>query len=139
MIDDIIDGEKNGISTPIEIMLKADEKIVKETLTRIGIVNKKRRILYPSCYLVEQFGKYYIFHFKELFSLAKSNWYNNLSQEDIKRKNSIVYCLKQWGLIDVDDSLIDPHDLFVFVLPHDKKNEYIISHKFNISLIEEVN
>lgn len=139
VIEEIIDGGKNGIGVPVEVTLKADIKVVKETLTRIGIANKKRKILYPSCYLVEQFGRYYIFHFKELFSLTRANWYNNISEEDIKRKNAIVYCLKQWGLIEVEDSLIDPHDLFVFVLPHDKKNEWVTSHKFNVSQIEEVN
>jgi hypothetical protein len=139
MIEEIIEKGKNGIGTPIEVFLKADEKVVIETLTRIGIANKKRQILYPSCYLIEQFGRYYIFHFKELFSLTRVNWYNNLSEEDIKRKNAITYCLKQWGLIEVDESLIDPHDLFVFVLPYDKKNSWCVSHKFNASQMEEVN
>ena len=53
-----------GIGTPIEVSLMADLKVIEETLTRCGIVNKKRKIIYPSCYIVEQFGKYYIFFCK---------------------------------------------------------------------------
>ncbi len=128
-----------GIGTPIEVSLKADLKVIKETLTRCGIVNNKRKIIYPSCYIVEQFGKHYIFHFKELFSITRANYYNNISEEDIHRKNAIIYCLKQWGLIEVDETLIDPHNMFVFVLPHSKKNEYCVYHKFNTATIEEVN
>jgi hypothetical protein len=127
----------DGISNPVEVTPLADLKVIKETLSRMGIANKKRRLLYPSCYLVEHFGSYYIFHFKELFSLTRSNYYNNLSDEDINRKNSIVYCLKQWGLLDVEESVIDPHDTFVFVLSHKEKDNYVISHKFNMATLEE--
>jgi|TARA_R110001606_G_scaffold398117_1_gene576412 hypothetical protein len=128
-----------GIGTPIEVSLMADLKVIEETLTRCGIVNKKRKIIYPSCYIVEQFGKYYIFHFKELFSITRSNYYNNISEEDIHRKNAIVYCLKQWGLIDTDSTKIEPHDMFVFVLPHSKKMEYCVNHKFNTASLKEAN
>ena len=33
-----------GIGTPIEVSLNADLKVIEETLTRCGIVNKKRKI-----------------------------------------------------------------------------------------------
>lgn len=127
----------DGIVNLLEVSPLVDIKVIKETLSRMGIANKKRRLLYPSCYLVEHFGNYYIFHFKELFSLTRSNYYNNLSEEDINRKNSIVYCLKQWGLIDVDIKTISPHDTYVFVLSHKDKNDYVISHKFNMATIED--
>tara|TARA_R110001606_G_scaffold88448_5_gene199255 strand:- start:111 stop:509 length:399 start_codon:yes stop_codon:yes gene_type:complete len=129
----------DGISNPVQVTPTADLKVIKETLTRMGIVNKTRRLLYPSCYLVEHFGAFYIFHFKELFSVTRSNYYNNLSDEDIHRKNSIVYCLNQWGLIDVEEEIITPHDTYVFVLPHKDKNDYVISHKFNMAMIENIN
>lgn len=122
---------------PIEVTLRVDDKVVKETLSRCGIVNRKRKILYPSCYLIEHDSKYYIFHFKELFAITRSNYYNNISDEDLKRKNSIIFCLKNWGLIDVDESLIEPHDMYVFVLSHDKKEEFTVSHKFNMAKINE--
>ena len=115
----------------IEVKLKLDDKIIKETLTRIGIANKKEKILYPSCYLYEKDEKYYIAHFKQLFTLERDSAYENMSEEDIKRRNAIIFCLKQWGLIEVDESKIDPHDTFVFILSHKQKSEWSIQHKYN--------
>lgn len=122
------------IKTMVEVDLKVDTKIVKETLSRIGIANKKKKILYPSCYLYQNFENYYIVHFKEMFLLTRSNGYNNISEKDIERKNSIIYCLKEWGLVDVvEKESIDPHDEFVFVLPFKDKHKWIIQHKFNLN------
>lgn len=133
----IMTMSEKTITPPIKIKLKVDANVIKETLSRMGIVNRQRKILYPSCYMISQFDEWYIFHFKELFAVTRSNWYNNLSEEDILRKNAIVYCLKQWNMIEVDESLITPHDMFVFVLPHSEKKNYLISHKFNAGTIDE--
>lgn len=116
----------------IEVELLVDDKVVKETCNRCGIVNKKQKIIYPSCYLYEHDGRYYIVHFKELFLLMRENGYNNISDEDIKRRNAIIFCLQNWGLINVIDGDIDPHDVYVFVLPFSEKSEWKISHKINM-------
>jgi len=42
---------------------------VKETLTRIGVSSRKEKVLYQSCHILHKQGKYYIVHFKEMFSL----------------------------------------------------------------------
>lgn len=117
----------------IEISLcdNVNEKVVIETLSRIGICNKKEKILYPSCYLFKDDGRYYISHFKELFSLREDG-YNNISQQDIERRNSIIYCLMVWGLIDVDEDIINPHNTFVFILPYSEKKDWTISHKIKL-------
>ena len=117
----------------IEVRLgeNVNEKIVIETLSRIGICNKKEKILYPSCYLIKEDGKYYLGHFKELF-LLRSDGYNNISNQDIERRNSIIYCLWSWGLIDVDEDKILPHETFVFILPYNEKKDWVISHKYKI-------
>ena len=119
----------------IEITPIADIAVIKETLSRIGIANKKAKILFPSCYLYEAFGVYYIAHFKQLFLLTRQDGYNNLSDEDLSRRNGIIFCLKSWNLIDVDETLIEPHDKFVFVLSHKEKHEWTIEHKFNQSML----
>jgi len=121
---------------PVEVKLLVDENVVKETLSRIGIVNKTKKVIYPSCYLIKEFDSYYIFHFKELFSVMKSNTYNNVSLDDIRRKNSIIFCLKQWKMIDVDMDLIEPHDFYIFILPYKDKKDYKIIHKFNVSSLQ---
>jgi hypothetical protein len=119
----------------IEVKILTDIKVIKETLNRMGVGNLKKKILYPSCYLWENNGKQYIVHFKQLFQLTRENAYNNLSLDDIERVNAIIFNLKNWGLIDVDDSLILPHKKFIFVLPHNQKQDWVISHKFNFKTI----
>ena len=121
----------------IEIIPKVDIKVIKETLTRIGICNKKTKTIYPTCYLYENYDKYYIVHFKEMFLLTRDNSYNNLSEMDTKRKNAIAFCLKNWGLIDTDDELIADHNIKVDVIPHKEKKDWKISHKFNMSGMEQ--
>lgn len=116
----------------IKITPLVDIRIIKETLSRIGIPNKKKKILYPSCMLHESFGDYYVIHFKSMFTISRTNGYKNLSMDDIERKNSIIFCLKNWGLIDIDDdSLIEPHEKFVYVLSSKEKKDWRICHKFS--------
>ncbi len=136
------------IDDMIEVDLLVDPKIIKETLSRIGVANKKEKILYPSCYLYPNFEKFYIVHFKEMFLITRPDGYMNLSDEDIARKKSIIYCLLQWNLINIhgverDDNgkitnvpdYLKPHDKFVFVLRSDEKQFWDISHKFNMNSI----
>ena len=114
----------------LRVDLLVNEKVVKESLARVGVGDKKKKILYPSCYLVKQEGEYYLAHFKQLFTM-KDGGYNNISEEDIKRLNAIAFCLRKWGLIDVNEEAITPHDCFVFVLPFKDKESWKISHKIN--------
>lgn len=116
----------------IEIKLKTKRQCIVETLERMGIANRKEKILYPSCYIFNIKEKDYILHFKQLFPLLRRNSYNNISEEDIERRNSVIYCLKDWDLIDVDEKIIEPHNKFIFVLPYVEKNDWKIYHKFNL-------
>lgn len=116
---------------PIEITCLVDKKVIKESLCRIGISDKKRKILYPSCYLYSKDGKDYIAHFKMLFVLNnQSESYNNISIDDIHRLHAIAFCLRNWKLINVEDEKIPNHDRFVFVLPHSEKSSWRIVHKY---------
>lgn len=117
----------------VEVVPLVEHKVIKETLSRVGIVDKKKKVLWPSCYLYEQDSKFYIVHFKQLFKLTRQKYFDNLSDEDVERRNSVIFCLSQWGLIDVvAPSDIDPHEKFVFVLPYNQKKDYLIQHKFNV-------
>ena len=122
----------------VQVEPLVDLKIIKETLSRMGIANKKRKVLYPTCYIYQNFDEFYIVHFKELFLITRPDGYNNLCQEDVERKNSILFCLKTWGLIDVEEMTIQPHDKYIFVLPHEEKHEWQIEHKFNMNSIQQV-
>lgn len=117
----------------LEVKCLVDKKVIKESLSRIGIADKKRKILYPSAYLYEKDGKDYICHFKQLFLLNdKADAYNNIAEDDIHRLHSIVFCLKNWKLIEVDDELIKEHSRFVFVLPHSQKYDWKVVHKYTM-------
>lgn len=125
----------------IEIVPKVDLKVIEETLSRIGIANKKEKILYPSCYLFQNIEKYYIVHFKELFALTRPNAYLNISDTDISRKNSVICRLASWGLIEiVNFEDLKSCDDFIFVLPYKEKkiNNWKIIHKFNINSLMRV-
>jgi len=119
----------------LKVKVLVDDKVIKETLNRIGIANKKKKILYPSCYLYECEGRQYIVHFKQMFLLTRDSAYNAICEDDILRRNAIAFCLKNWGLIEVEDVKIEPHNKFVFVLPHNQKMVWKISHKFNFRSI----
>lgn len=127
------------INTLVEVELKSDIKVVKETLTRCGIANKKKNILFPSCYLYQNFERFYIVHFKSMFTLTRATGYNNLSEKDIERRNSIIFCLENWGLISVINKKdIEPHNEYVYVLPYIEKNKWTICHKFNVNNTEVI-
>lgn len=125
--------EKNIIL--VEVSPLVDIKVIKETLSRIGICNFRDRIIYPSCYLYEENGKFYLTHFKELFLITRESSYDNMSDSDKKRRNAIAFCLKNWGLIDVSDELISEHNVKVDVLPFKEKANWQIKHKFNFNSI----
>ena len=116
----------------LKIELLADKKVIQETLNRMGISNKRKKVLYPSCYVYEKDEEFFLVHFKQLFTMTRDNAYDNISEQDIVRRNSIAFCLKNWGLIDIDEKFIDPHDSYVFVLPYEEKGEWDITHKINL-------
>lgn len=111
MSDLYFDGLFHGLG--VEVRLKSDEDFlkVKETLTRIGVSNQRKRILYQSCHILHKKGRYSIIHFKELYALDalmdkdnKRNFFNDVSDEDVSRRNKIVNILSEWGLVEIVDS-----------------------------------
>jgi hypothetical protein len=123
------------IDMGIKVELLVDEPMIHENLERIGVVSKKDKTIFPSCYLRKQKDQngndeYVIAHFKELFALqGKPSTFNKL---DAIRRNTIVYCLQKWNLIKV----INPEDITnitkkkIDVIKHCEKSEYKIVHKF---------
>jgi hypothetical protein len=130
-VDRISEETMNDSLELLEVQLLVDKKVVIETLNRIGICNRKKQILYPSCYLYEKDDKVYLAHFKQLFLLTRNNAYNAICEDDLLRRNAIAFCLSQWNLIQVDEEKIQPHDKFVFILPYNQKKDWQIQHKIN--------
>lgn len=119
----------------VKINENVNKKVIKETLSRMGVANRKEMILYPSCYLYERDGKTFICHFKELFEII-ANGFNNMTESDHKRKRSVIRCLVDWGLVsllsDAEEYDLDAESEFVFVVPHKEKYRWKIWHKFRM-------
>jgi hypothetical protein len=122
----------------LEVKPLVDISIIRETLTRIGIVDKKQKKIYQSCHLIEQFDTFYLAHFKQLFVMSRSKngfpGFGNVSMEDIDRRNSIAFLLAKWNMIKIiKPEEIDPHNTRVDVVSHKDAGEYAKIRKFNIN------
>jgi len=112
----------------LEIKLPDNEKFlqIKETLTRIGVVNFKTKVLCQSCHILHKRGRYFLVHFKELFALDGKCRRDHISEEDYDRRNRIALLLENWGSIE----LVTPVVVFegkkrtkVFVLKYAESQE----------------
>jgi len=121
----------SDIELGIKVELKAEEAVIHETLERIGVVDDRNKVIYPSCYLRKlENDEYAIVHFKELFVLQnKPSTFNKL---DDLRRSTIAFFLQKWGLI----SVYHPEDIQriltkkIDVVSHKDKREYKVVHKF---------
>lgn len=91
------------INTFIEIGIGNSDDFLKirETLTRMGVLNSQKNTLYQSCHILHKRGKYYILHFKELFGLDGKKAV--MSREDYARRNTIANVLEKWGMCELID------------------------------------
>ena len=85
----------------LEVKLNEPDDFLKirETLSRIGVASRKEKKLYQSCHILHKQGRYYIVHFKELFSLDGKQ--TDISENDIARRNTIASLLEEWGLVNI--------------------------------------
>lgn len=120
----------------VEVTLPSPDNFlkVKETLTRIGVSSKTENKLYQSCHILHKKGKYYIVHFKELFSL--DGLADDIPESDIARRNTIANLLSEWGLI----SIVNPSQTkepivpinYLKILPFSEKTGWDLIPKYNI-------
>lgn len=124
------------VDSLIEIRLKEEDDFLKvrETLTRIGISSPRDKRLYQSCHILHKRGKYYIVHFKELFSLDGKG--TNFSEEDEGRRNTIVRLLADWGLIEIvdEEKILYPAAPInqIKIIPHREKQDWELIAKYTI-------
>jgi hypothetical protein len=126
----------------LEVKLLVDPNVIKETLSRMGIVDKKNKIIYQSCHLLKQFDTYYLVHFKQLFTLTTGkngyHGFGNVSLEDLERRNSIALWLIKWHMISINDmNEIVPHRTKFDIVSHNDAINYKKVRKFNINNISE--
>jgi len=120
----------------VEVTLgeKDDFLKVRETLTRIGVASKKEKVLYQSCHILHKRGKYYIVHFKELFSLDGKP--TDLTENDIARRNTVSNLLEDWELIKIVNKDLTKEPTVTLsqikILSHKEKNDWQLIPKYNI-------
>jgi hypothetical protein len=120
----------------IEVKLPDDEffHIVKETLTRIGISSKNKKVLWQSCHILHKKGRYFIVHFKEILALDGKE--TNFSEDDTARRNTIANLLEEWELI----TLVDPSKSEdpvvpiseIEIVPYKDKKQWDLRYKYRV-------
>jgi hypothetical protein len=122
----------NNVGVHIKLLDSEDYMVIKETLSRIGVSPKGKKVLYQSCHLIHKNDVYIIAHFKELFSL--DGLPSNTSEEDIKRRNTIVKLLEDWELLEVIDKEKIKNTLPINalkIIKYEEKDNWDLIPKFN--------
>jgi len=122
------------VKTFIEIEPPSDDDFLKirETLTRIGIANKKNKTLTQSAHLLHKQGRYYITHFKQLFALDAASD-DVLAGDDLDRLHSIAALLEKWNMCKIKSTRRELREGVNFtVIKHSEKHEWDISAKYTI-------
>jgi len=127
-----------GVGVPVKLTKKENYLVIKETLERIGVSPKNKKVLYQSCHIVHKNDNYMIAHFKELFTL--DNLKSDVSEEDIQRRNAIINLLQEWGLIEVLDSKLIEDRMGingVKILRYDERDDWDLIPKFNTGTLRK--
>lgn len=127
-----------GVGVPVNLKKKENYLVVKETLERIGVSPKNKKVLYQSCHILHKNDKYIIAHFKELFKL--DNLKSDVTQEDLQRRNAIVNLLQEWDLIEVlDPSKIEDKMKItgLKILRYDERDDWDLIQKFNTGTLRK--
>jgi len=122
----------NDVGVHVKLFDDEDFMVVRETLSRIGVSPKGKKVLYQSCHLIHKNDVYIIAHFKELFSL--DGLPSNLSEEDLKRRNTIIQLLKDWELLEVidEEKIKDKMPINgVKIIKYTEKDDWDLIPKFN--------
>jgi hypothetical protein len=120
----------------VKLVTPDDFLKIKETLTRIGIGTFKndKRFLYQTCHILQKRGLYYIVHFKELLLLDGK--LVDLSEFDLRRRNTIICFLEEWGLIAPIEPAIKESEKAnpssIKVIPFSEKVNWELMPKYNI-------
>lgn len=112
-------------------------RLIRETLTRIGVASRKERRLVQTCHILHKKEKYYIVHFLEMFLLDGKQAITNFTKEDAARRNTIIDLLQEWNLLRVVDQKkfdsLEKSDMSrICVVPHKEKDRWKLESKYTI-------
>lgn len=123
----------------IEVVPLKDVKIVHETLSRIGIVNRANE-LFQTAHLVSVQNRFHVIHFKEAYSLDSFRQNGEIQNdkilmgdEDYNRRNRIIQCLVEWKLVTAPANQIETDGpAKFFIVPFQRKHEFHLNQKVKI-------
>jgi len=127
-----------GVGVPVNLKKKENYLVVKETLERIGVSPKNKKVLYQSCHILHKHDKYIIAHFKELFKL--DNLKSDVTEEDFQRRNAIINLLQEWDLIEVLDPAKIENKMKITglkILRYDERDDWDLIQKFNTGTLRK--
>lgn len=131
-MSEVSDKTFNKIGVHVKLFDPEDFMVVRETLSRVGVSPKGKKVLYQSAHLIHKNEVYIIAHFKELFAL--DGLPSNVSEEDIKRRNAIVKLLEEWELLEVVDKEKIKNTMPISglkIIKYNERDEWELIPKFN--------
>lgn len=127
-----------GVGVPVTLTKKENYLVIKETLERIGVSPKNKKILYQSCHIVHKNDEYIIAHFKELFKL--DNLKSDVTKEDLLRRNAVVKLLEDWELIKVSEPTLIENRMpinGIKILRYEERDDWDLIPKFNTGTLRK--
>jgi len=124
----------------VEVILPNEDSfhICRETLTRIGISSKTKKILWQSCHILHKKGNYFIVHFKELLALDGKE--TNFSEDDKARRNTIANLLEEWGLVEIVDPISCSRPTVPIseleIVPYKEKKDWDLRYKYRVGSLK---
>lgn len=118
----------------VEITLTDENSFsrIAEVVKRIGIPSYKTHTLYQTAHILHKHHKYYIVHFKDMFVLDGKQ--STITDDDIKRVQTIACLLEKWGLCKIIDRSIvdnDPNSA-VLIIPRSQLQQWKMVTKYRI-------
>jgi hypothetical protein len=119
-----------------EVIINTPKPILSSQLEKIGIVHDTS--LYPLCYIIEKKNRYYIVHYKELFSyfsfmnsgFIEKNKIKMIEIDFLKRNYVFNYLLNNNYIQSLTPSRFDIYDNSNIII--DTKKQYTIVHKIQM-------
>lgn len=125
-----------GLGIEVELINPDSFLLVKETLSRIGILSKRSNTLSQTASVLHKKGRYRILHFKEFFLLDGKT--ANITEEDLSRRNRIVYLLDQWNLLKINPAHYEyvknnmsPMNS-IKIIPFKEKDDYVLKVQYTV-------
>lgn len=85
----------------VEVKFLRHEKVIFETLQRIGLVNVRKKFLTRLVHVFNYNNKRYLAHYKMLYDLKGKE--STLNDEDLQRFYTVLNLLEEWGHIEIVD------------------------------------